>query len=350
MRENSFISNFKFIVRLLVFFGCVLFVFQKVGVAYQEAAEKNVINEFTKKRYQEFYALPSNSLDMVFIGSSHAYCTFNPENFKTLGSSSFQMGTPLQHADTTYYALQEIFNSQSPKTVVMELYWDVMDDDFEMKQANSFFEVLENEELKKQYIKDVFPIGEKVKYHLLPMRFQQDYFAYEANEMEKAAEETYQVTKKKAEAQKGEEYYKSKGYVFCNMGMLEGEYKETNQFRELDGRDWEWSQEQKNYLEKIAALCQEKGSELILVTAPIANVSMEYIQHYEKIHDAMEQVAIELGVAYIDYNIANKQENLLTNENFRDDAHLNDSGVNIVDAHFLKWIQEHSVSLRRDAG
>ena len=136
MRENSFISNFKFILRLLVFCGCVVLIFQQVGGAYKEAAGHNVINGFTKKRFEDFYALQKNSLDMVFIGSSHAYCTFNPENFdKALGISSFQMGTPLQHADTTYYELREIYNSQTPKIV------EISQDNF-LDTYNNFYNLI----------------------------------------------------------------------------------------------------------------------------------------------------------------------------------------------------------------
>ncbi|NLK37530.1 MAG: hypothetical protein GX299_05545 [Epulopiscium sp.] len=330
-------------MRLIVFFLCVAVPAQYVGILYQKAAEQNKINAFTQKRFEDFYALPENSLDMVFIGSSHSYCTFDPEIFdKELGTSSFQMGTPLQHADTTYYLLREIYQTQTPKVVVMEAYWDVLDDDFEMKQANSFFEVLENPELKKEYIKKVFPMGEKMKYFLLPIRFQRDYFAYEANEMEKHLEETYGVHKKQKETQKGQEYYRSKGYVYCDMGMLPDEYDLTNQFKNLDGKKWSISKKQANYVRKIAQLCEEKGSKLVLVTAPVANVSMDYIKNYDKIHNHIEELSKELSVPYLDYNVINQQENLLSNENFRDDAHLNDSGVIIVDKHFISWLKEQS--------
>ena len=103
MRESSFISNFKVLVRLIIFLLCVIPIFLFMGRMYRTAADKNVINAFTKARFDEFYALEPNSLDMIFVGSSHSYCTFDPDNFDPyLGISSYQMGTPLQHPDTTY--------------------------------------------------------------------------------------------------------------------------------------------------------------------------------------------------------------------------------------------------------
>ncbi len=344
MRENSFISNFKIIGKIAVFLCIMALLSRLIGQEYSKAAEKNTINAFTKARMEDFYALEKNSLDMVFIGSSHSYCTFDPENFDgRFAISSFQMGTPLQHPDTSYYELLEVLNHQNPSVAVVEVYWDMLDDSFEMKQADSFFEVLENEGLREKYIKEVFPLGEKVKYHFLPVRFQQDYFAYKSSEYQKLLEEKYQVTKKAAESGSGIEEYRSKGYVYCDIVLPQSEYDETNQFKGLDGKNWSFDKTQKKYLEKIIALCRDRNIKLIFVTAPVANVSMGYIKNYDRIHNEISDFAAENQVAYIDYNDINRAEGLLQNENFRDDAHLNDSGVKIVNRHFGDYLAEEGI-------
>lgn len=342
MQENSFISNFKTVIKLVVFLAIVIFAFNKAGAKYKEAADKNVVNAFTQQRYSEFYNQEPNSIDMVYIGSSHSYCTFDPEIIDSiLKTSSWQMGTPLQHYDTSYYVLREVLNYQKPKKVVLEIYWDILKDEFEMKQANSFFEVLKNQELKDEYINKVFPINERIKYSLFPIRYQQDYFAYEANEIQNNLEEKYGVHKKALPEVKGTEYYRSRGYTYCDIIMPENEYDETNQFKGFDGEDWEFNRTQKKYIEKIIELCKDEGIELYFVTAPVANVSMDYIENYDIVHNTVAEFAKENDIPYIDYNIVNKEENLLTNENFRDDAHLNHSGVQIVDKHFAQWLMNN---------
>lgn len=342
MQENSFISNFKTVIKLVVFLVIVIFAFNKAGAKYKEAADKNVVNAFTQQRYSEFYNQEPNSIDMVYIGSSHSYCTFDPEIIDSiLKTSSWQMGTPLQHYDTSYYVLREVLNHQKPKKVVLEIYWDILKDEFEMKQANSFFEVLKNQELKDEYINKVFPINERIKYSLFPIRYQQDYFAYEANEIQNNLEEKYGVHKKALPEVKGTEYYRSRGYTYCDIIMPENEYDETNQFKGFDGEDWEFNRTQKKYIEKIIELCKNEGIELYFVTAPVANVSMDYIENYDIVHNTVAEFAKENNIPYIDYNIVNKDENLLTNENFRDDAHLNHSGVQIVDKHFAQWLMNN---------
>ena len=342
MRENSFISSSKIIIKLIIFVLIAAVVFFHFGKDYKAAADKNAVNAFTKSRFDDFYALDENTLDMVFIGSSHSYCTFDPEKiYEHLEIQSFQMGTPLQHADTTYYSLKEIYNYQNPEYVVMELYWDVVDDDFEPKQADSFFEVLQNDDLKEEYMKKVFPNGAKAKYKFPAIRFQQEYFAYRSKEMEEEIIENAGVYKPVIQTSNGTEYYRSLGYTFCDTVIAESEFDRTNQFKNLDGKKWEFSDTQLKYLEKIVDLCEEKGSQLIFVTAPVANVSMDYIKNYDAIHEKLADFAEKHNVPYIDYNIVNKEEKLLEIENFRDDAHLNDSGVAIVDEHFSKWFKEN---------
>ena len=338
VRKNNILCLIKILAVIII----VVPLFNYFGSLYKSAADKNVINAFTKQRFDDFYALEENSLDMVFLGSSHSYCTFDPEIIDSgLNLNSFQMGTPLQHPDTSYYELKEILKTQHPEYVVMEVYWDVLDDKFDLQQANSFFEVLKSEDIKNEYIKNVFPLADKVKYNLLPIRYQQSYFAYEGSQMEKEIENKYGVTKKQGEVQQGEEYYRSKGYVYSNQLMISTEYDTTNQFRNFDGKDFEINSTQRKYIEKIVKLCKDENIQLIFVTAPVANVSMSYIKNYDLVHNAVAAMAAENGVPYIDYNIENEKRDMLTNENFRDDAHLNHSGVEIVDYDFIQWFKEN---------
>ena len=344
MRERSFISNSKVICEVIVFLLLLFSAYEIINDKYAYAANQNVVNAYTKSRYDGFYELEENTLDMVFIGSSHSYCTFDPENFDSvLGSSSWQMGTPLQHYDTSYYSLKEVLKTQSPDVIVLEIYWGVLDTDFDMKQANSFFEVVNDENVVSDYVKTVFPLNERVKYTILPIRYQQDYFAYENNNLEKTAEEKYGVKKyKEVQDTNGVEYYLAKGYTFCDTIIPENEFDETNQFKGLDGATWQASQIQIEYIEMFVELCNENDIEVVFVTAPIANVSMDYIENYDVIHDEMSRLAERLGVKYIDFNIINMEEELLEIENFRDDAHLNDSGVKIVNEYFVEWLKNNT--------
>ncbi|MEA4971958.1 hypothetical protein SDC9_59500 [bioreactor metagenome] len=347
-RERSSISNFKGIklfAEVLVFVLVLLAVYKYIGTKYAQAESKNVINAYTKSRYDGFYEQPENSIDMVFIGSSHSYCTFDPQNFDSvMGTSSWQMGTPLQHYDTSLYVLKEVLKTQTPKLVVLDLYWDMLDDEFDMKQANSFFQVVKDKNVQEDYVKNVFPLNERVKYKLLPIRYQQDYFAYEADVFQKAAKEKFGVHDKQNVQTNGTEYYLAKGYTYCDTVIPDSELDETNQFKGFDGEKWEADKTQIEYINQIVKLCKENNIELVFETAPIANVSLDYIKNYDAIHEKMADIADSFGIKYLDFNIANRDEGLLELENFRDDAHLNDSGVKIINGYYANWLLNNTES------
>ena len=344
LSTSSFKTNLNFILKLSLFIVLLIPTIIFIGKKYSAASTGNIINKFNEQRFEEFYSLPTNSLDIVFLGSSHSYCTFDPEIFDNkLNTNSFQLGMPLQHPDSTYYTLQEVLNYQNPKMVVMEVYWDLLQNDFELNQVKTLFQVLENETLKNNYIKEDFPLSEKVKYNTNILKYQADYFAYKGNEFNQKIKTKFNVKDKESKKQVGTEEYRSKGYVYCNYQMLEDEYNKTNQFKNLDGRDFSFSKTQKDFLLKIINLCKENNIQLVFVTAPIANVSMDYIKNYNIINEQISNFAKENNVFYIDYNIINEKDSLLTNENFRDDAHLNHSGVEIVSNHFINLLTNERI-------
>lgn len=346
MEDNSYTSSFKdivvFTIKALIFVACVLPVIYYAGNKYSTASTENKINSYNESRWNEFYAQQKNSIDMVFLGSSHSYCTFDPLIIdKGLGTNGYQMGMPLQHLDSTYYTLREILNYQKPKDVVLEVYWDMLDDDFEITQAGYLFQVMKNKELEKEYIKEVFPLSEKVKYNVNIFRYQADYFAYRNTKLKKRIENNYGVFTPAKAKQEGIEKYRSKGYTYCNYNMLADEFDKTNQFKNIDGKEWKASQSQLQYLNNIIKLCNDNGIRLTFVTAPVANISLDYIKNYKYIHNFVQDIADKNNIKYLDYNIVNKDKTLFNIENFRDDAHLNHSGVEIADQYFVKWYKEN---------
>lgn len=347
MEENLSISSseksgmplfiFKFILFIAVLVPAVIF----IGSKYSTASTENLVNGYNQSRWDEFYSLPQDSLDIVFLGSSHSYCTFDPEIIDgKLGTSSYQLGMPLQHMDSTYYTMREVLNYQKPHLAIIEVYWDMIDDEFELTQAGYLFQVMRNKELEREYIKEVFPLSEKVKYNNSALRYQADYFAYRTSELKKSVEAKYDVAMPATQKQQGEEKYRSKGYTWCNYNMLPDEFDKTNQFKNLDGSKWKVDDTQVKYLEKLTKLCRDNGCDVIFVTAPVANVSMDYIKNYGDIHNTVQGIADRLDVRYLDLNYVNGELGLLTNDNFRDDAHLNHSGVEIVDNYFAQWLND----------
>ncbi len=380
----------KVVSSLLLLLIFVL-VYSYIGSTFKQAADKNKTNPWDKSRFHDFYAMKKDSLDLLFIGSSHSYCTFDPEIIdQELNINSYQLGMPSQLPDASYYTLREALRSQSPKTVVMEVYWEILNLGFEMKQVDALFRVMKNNPLKWSMIAG-FPLKEIFVYGLNTIHYQQDFFAYKnaeyklkadnfmakRTEAKEPADENMvgqastaqpQTTEQQnadsvsseqqsplnqannpsaigqqplkkpvAEEQTQEEYYKAKGYIYSNYVMTD---KMIENIQANDYWNWEFNRRQKKYLDKIIALCKQKKIQLIFVTAPLANPVFEKVYNYELVDKKISAYAKDEGIPYLDFNLVNEKEKLFTIENFRDGGHLNHSGAEIACRYFAAWYKK----------
>ena len=71
--------------------------------------------------WSSFRAEPEDSLDVIYLGSSFAYCDFNPSVvYDVSGLTGYVMAGSEQPLSITYWYLEEIFRTQSPSAVVLE--------------------------------------------------------------------------------------------------------------------------------------------------------------------------------------------------------------------------------------
>ena len=107
----------------LILLAAVLF-----QLGYWLMPERTVFGAVWSSYLQE----PENSVDVLFLGSSRAYCDVIPALiYQRTGVSSFVNGGPSQTASLTYYYLRQSLRTQSPKYVFVEasgLYFGVNED------------------------------------------------------------------------------------------------------------------------------------------------------------------------------------------------------------------------------
>jgi hypothetical protein len=80
-------------------------------------------------RWQNFYHLPKDSLDVVFMGNSHSFTSFQPVIIDDiLPVNSYAIGVGAENIVLSYYELKEILKTQHPKAVVLETFAVDLDD------------------------------------------------------------------------------------------------------------------------------------------------------------------------------------------------------------------------------
>lgn len=344
MRLSSFISNFKKIIIIALFVFLVLGANRLIGERYAYAAAQNRINVWSQQRFDDFFDTESNTLDLIFLGSSHSYCTFDPEKIDAImGTNSFQLGMPLQHPDVSYFTFREVLKTQSPGTVVVTLSWSLLQDDFSMQQIDHLFPVLDGrgEGLRDNILENMFPLNQRVKFNIAPIRFQHSFFAFMNNRLMTYFRENHDL-RVVADIGEGREYYRSRGYIYASYIMTPSEELRIRNSPPRNVRNWRPSPVQVSYVERIARLAYEEGISLVFVTAPVSNVYLATYINYEVIHNQVRAIAEGLNVPYLDFNIINADGQMFLDEHFRDARHLNDNGAQIAGNFFAAWYRAQS--------
>ncbi len=77
----------------------------------------------TSNKVAGFYALEENSMDVLFLGTSHSYYAFNPAVFyERTGLNSYVFAGECQPIGVTYHYFIEALKTQKPKVVVLDLF------------------------------------------------------------------------------------------------------------------------------------------------------------------------------------------------------------------------------------
>lgn len=303
---------------------------------------------YAKYKWHEFYNMPEKSIDIVFLGSSHAYRSFDPFVFdKEIGLKSFNMGSPLQKPVESYYVLKETLEYQNPKVVVFDVYWAIFNNEkyFSTKIWN--FDSMKPSTAKLGYLINVFDTDQYLSALFKSIRYHENTSAYIKLLAGKGLTKVTEI-----DYNNKPQNYKGKGFVIENKIADQGDI-----VKEFKGRvkestsQFKWDEKQMRYFEKIIKLCKEKDIELILVTAPVApsyfDAMQKYKYDYKDIHNKVKEIALRNNLKYIDYNLKNSKEGLFSDKDFSDNNHLNYQGAQKISFFLAKELKEDNLKLYR---
>ena len=73
------------------------------------------------RTWQRFYALEEGEAQILVVGSSHAYSTFDPEVVSRMtGKSCYILATNSQNTVQAYFNVKEALRYQRPEAVILE--------------------------------------------------------------------------------------------------------------------------------------------------------------------------------------------------------------------------------------
>lgn len=279
-----------------------------------------------KIRMKDFYSQKEN-IDILILGSSHAYRSFDPYLFeKRLKSKVFNLGSSAQSPISSYFLLEEALRvKHKPQIVIIETYWKSLSGKDKDYEPASF--IIDNMELS---LNKIFLM---IKEFDFPSNFKRISKAY-TNRFGVKLYFSPVLGEELNFDSNDTRYYK--GYVE-NDSIATVEQLQNNEFKKYSIK---LSKYRLNYLEKTIQLALSKKGKVLLVTAPIPPSCFPDVRDYGNYHEVIKNIAEKYSIDLIDYNLLNQQQKLFGDYHFKDDDHLNKAGVKILNRHLIELLLE----------
>lgn len=284
-------KNIKFIGKSI----CFLLIFAICFCVYVRLITPKFFTDIswpTTTTYAGFYDMEKNTVDVVFLGSSHGVTSFLPQElYDQYGITSYNLGCEQQGMVTSYYWLREALRYQSPKTVVLECYFCfpyMVDEPLNTEESctRKAFDFMRWSPVKAEAVKTICEIDSKQdawSYYLPNIRYHTRWAELDKNDY------TYGDMA-------GHSELKGFAPLYFYLGE-EGENFVPHDTAASDGQA-EMAPLMREYLDKITGLCEENGITLILTITPAMAADHTKCS-------AVQAYADEKGLTFISFNEQN---------------------------------------------
>ena len=289
---------------------------------------------------QDFYALPENSLDVLFLGASHTYYAYNPtQMWRDMGFTGYVLAQPSQPLWITYYYLLEALQTQSPKAVVLDTFFACYTDDSVLPTYTRMS--IDCMKLSTRKLGAALSSGndDSLLSYVFP------FFRY----LDRLGELTRQDFTPDLSTHFDPTW---RGY-YVTRQVYEGEIYENP----VSTESTPLTPKNRAYLNKIISLCEKEGIELVLVCTPYMyryRAGVEFRQWSsvpEQVYNTLAELAQEhKHVTFLSCDTLMQGADLSWPEDLMDEGHLNFFGATKLSAYLGQWLQQtYSLPDRRQS-
>lgn len=297
---------------------CVLFLFILVAGKIMRPLSMDTYT----KQIDSFHELPSDSLEVIVYGSSHAWLGVNTkEMYDKYGLEAYNYGCSWQHLNTTSLFFFDSLRTQSPKIALIETF--VINDRLEDVDADAeidYTRSIPDFPYKREYLYQCFGNNYRryLTYYFPFMEYHSNWGNIErANFLTNSCEE---------------DFVSSRGY---HGGVLPSEVPvepiEIYDYKEFQQSDLD--EKSIAILDRIVEVCKEEDIQIIFFTTPYQGGYGYY--------EAMDKYAKENGCVYINMFEKIDEIGLDCNTDFADYSHLNYYGATKVADYLGAYIIEN---------
>lgn len=270
--------------------------------------------------FKEFYNERDNSIDVLFLGSSHMFVNVSPSIlWKEYGMAGFDLGGSIQPLWNTYYYLKEALKTQSPEVIVIDCYSAVGCTD----EYTDHSRIIKNNFGLK-------PSIDKIK--SIKTSSPKDLWADYLLEYPTFHERYTDITEK--DFQSG----RSVDYIAYNC--WKGQYLYYNMVEQMRpdvdamGGTHALTDRNEKYLRKIIELAKRRDIPLVLMVAPYVLTNEDM-----RIYNRISEIADEYNIDYINFNYHYDNMSLDFSKDYADNAHMTYRGSEKFSKYLGKYLK-----------
>ncbi|ALF20448.1 ABC transporter ATP-binding protein [Fusobacterium nucleatum] len=288
--------------------------------------EEKIFKRFDTLVDYAYYRIPKDSVDLLFVGSSHSYCTFNSRLFDHyLKCNSLNLGTSSQPLSVTYSAILEMLKRQNPKVVIIEVYPIVRKPS--VVALRPHLDTMNLSINKLRLIKNALPISEWGNHFMNTIYYHSRW--KEFKELKEAEYKGYEDWGGRME---------NKGFLgyawdFTRNSLTYNIYE--NEYNNAFNSSFVISKKSLKLLENLFKICQKRKIKIILTSPPI-------IGDYDTLNILynlpLKNLMFKYNVDNVDFNNRNKKYERLC---FLDNNHVSLAGADEVSFEMAKYLKKN---------
>ena len=282
------------------------------------------------------YREPGNRIQVLFVGMSGVVNGISPMKlYNDYGLCAYDMGSPQQPMLASYYWIREVerLHPKSLSTVVLDVS-SVFDTHYSYAFAEKSLAHMKLSPVKLEAVRACDEEFEEFHFwdYIFPLT------TYHSRWSQLTRTDFRSLTE-------ADNYFYSRGqnisYVkaadnLAAENILVPSYQLTvEQEHDADDHQKAWDRTSLRYFNRIAEFCQEKHLNLVLISIPKLSTDRE--------HDAMQYLADQYGVPFIDFNLPDIQEEIGLNFAFDyvDRLHPNFNGAEKISGYIGSFLKDH---------
>lgn len=300
----------KFLIQVALGLLVFITINAAIGIFYQNEVSKSIQNKTHRKylRWNDIHE-NKNAYDLIIIGTSRGYDSFNPMILDSLlNIKSYNMSTAAQDIAESYYSLIEIFEYQKPKYIIFDLYHEASDANFDYYQTLSNASFFNSTERRLKLISEGFGPSGMANYSIPLLRYKNHIKQDILNLFKEApivAEKDQLI----------------KGYLHNTVTVTKKEISNFKAVPELQNTSFDTIRFTK-YFNKIKHLSETNNAKLICVRAPYPPTRLK-LSKIDSENNYFSTYTRKENITYFDLNnyLSNKYKYL--DQDFSDYHHPN---------------------------